>query len=214
MLTITLASKSVLDQFKNWLYFFRDYKGFRLLAYCTDEESILFCEKNNIEYKNIIEAHRENGNNFWITKSYIFNETSKTDNFIYSDLDAIWIKNPIKYLKKFNNLEILFSQGTYFPEITRDRLGFVFCAGFFIVNNNEKLKLFFNEVYKLSKNSDINDDQYHLNTLLMYDFIGANIMSNDSFFFALISSLSMERKNRIGRGRVKLRCFNLWIDEF
>lgn len=169
MLTITLASKSVLDQFKNWLYFFRDYKGFRLLAYCTDEESILFCEKNNIEYKNIIEAHRENGNNFWITKSYIFNETSKTDNFIYSDLDAIWIKNPIKYLKKFNNLEILFSQGTYFPEITRDRLGFVFCAGFFIVNNNEKLKLFFNEVYKLSKNSDINDDQYHLNTLLMYD---------------------------------------------
>jgi len=206
MLTITLASKDVLDQLRNWLLFFNEYKEFKLLCFCTDKESILFCEKNNIQYKNIIEVHKENNNNFWITKSYIFKEASKDNKFIYSDLDAIWIKNPHGYLDNYKTLDIVFSQGTYFPKQTRDVLGFVFCAGFFVVNN-KNLKTFFHLVYDLSKNSKNNDDQYHINNLLMEELEVNHLLDkqevkfkNEKFFIydELLLMYSKKYKFKVG----------------
>ena len=51
-----------------------------------------------------------------------------------------------------------------------------------IIKQPDKISSF-NEVYKLSKNSEKNDDQYHMNTLLMYDLkIKSNINKKEVDF--------------------------------
>jgi len=168
MLTVVLTSKNVLREFEHWLCYFKEYKEYDLLCYCVDNSSVKFCEKYNIKFVDISKEHSLHDNNFWITKAYIFKEISKNCSFIYSDLDALWIENPIEILKSNLESDILFSQGTYFPKHVNNKLGFVFCAGFFYVNKIGSAEKFFEEVYVTTLNGN-KDDQYNINDLLMND---------------------------------------------
>ena len=196
MLTVVLASEKVLKEFKNWYSFFKEYKEFELLCYCVDLATIKFCEKNKIKYVDISKKHTLHDNNFWLTKAYIFKEVSKEYSFIYSDLDALWIRNPIEIFKSNPDSDILFSQGTYFPKHVNDELGFVFCAGFFYVNKIANSQIFFEKVYEAALNG-IKDDQYNINDLLIKDL---KILNSENF---LEVSYNNEKFN-IYRGYVNL----------
>lgn len=86
---------------------------------------------------------------------------------LYSDVDAIWLKNPLVDLAS-TDADFLFQPGS-FPETTKELWGFSVCTGFFLMRPSPQTVEFADSVHA---NFD-GDDQRTLNAVLMknYDFV-------------------------------------------
>ena len=85
--------------------------------------------------------------------------------FIHSDVDAIWLKNPLPYLARHNNYDLLASQGTTHPRKAFQKWGVTLCCGFFFVKSTKQTRQFLKKVASQTKHSG--DDQQGLNHILL-----------------------------------------------
>ena len=85
--------------------------------------------------------------------------------FIHSDADAYWLKDPRPWLANHTEFDILISQGTIFPLEQYKRSHFVFCAGFFLCRSNMRTQNYFRQMEELT---DM-DDQESMNQILLDD---------------------------------------------
>lgn len=101
-------------------------------------------------------------------------------NVVHSDADAFWINNPIPSYFEKSQHDILFSQGTYFPQEVHKKWGFVLCCGLVYYKSNHKvIKLLSEIVNNIGEYG--NDDQKALNCIL-HDTIDWNFdNSNDEY---------------------------------
>jgi len=101
----------------------------------------------------------------WYRRAMIFEFLSAGGvDFIHSDVDAVWLKDPRPLCFADGGFDLIFSQGTnYPPEIWR-RWGFVLCCGLFAVRANPNTAAFFAKLRALVER--IPDDQVALNALL------------------------------------------------
>ena len=86
--------------------------------------------------------------------------------FVHSDADAIWLRNPIpEYFQAEKELDLIASQGTRWPPDVFDQWGFVLCCGLFSMRSTpasaELLKTLRSHVEKTG------DDQKSLNQILV-----------------------------------------------
>lgn len=102
----------------------------------------------------------------WVTRLRIFRELCDREvNFLHSDLDASWLRNPLPYLSRHSREDIVFSQATVHPLQCFQTWGFTLCAGFFFVNCGAGTRDFFHKAVQLS--GTIRDDQGVMNLVLM-----------------------------------------------
>ena len=87
--------------------------------------------------------------------------------FVHSDADAVWIRDPRGYMARHPDFDLLVSQGTWFPPEHYLRFGFVLCAGFFLCRSNARTRDFFERVEALGC-EDV-DDQRRMNHVLLQD---------------------------------------------
>ena len=89
----------------------------------------------------------------------------KYGSFIHSDVDAIWLKNPLNYLKGCPG-DLLFSQGTVFPRNMFNKIWIIVaCCGFFMIRESNASSTFLHELHKgIQKDKD---DQLAVNKILM-----------------------------------------------
>ena len=87
--------------------------------------------------------------------------------FVHSDADAVWTRDPRRYMARHPDFDLLFSQGTWFPPEHYSRFGFVLCAGFFLCRSNARTRDFFERVEALGR-EDV-DDQRRMNHVLLQD---------------------------------------------
>ncbi len=87
--------------------------------------------------------------------------------FVHSDADAFWKRDPRRYLAEHPEFDLLISQGTWFPLQFHRQFGFVLCAGFFLCRSNAQTRRYFERVQALESSNG--DDQWRMNIVLLRD---------------------------------------------
>ena len=135
---------------------------------CTYDERFdisLFLEEeilNGKEFKKIARA-----------KTFLFREFARLrEPVIFSDLDAIWLKDPISIVEShFNKFDVVFSlveKKKCYPPRVWEKLGYTMCTGFFGINPTEKSLRFFEELVPYSRHRG-GDDQMWFNLYSILD---------------------------------------------
>ncbi len=200
----------------NWALHMKRLNIENYLVYCLDEHTYKFLKENDIRCdtlyvakdmkKEVIELSRRNIiTNYWLPS---LRETKKAfafeaklilykraleihKNIIYSDIDAVWIKNPFPLiLKDLESYDILISQEqrsnlTYPWSEYKKILGFMLCAGWLAFKNSQGTQDFMNGIYshyidqreKVKTNENI-DDQKIINTFILNNIHQVELLEN------------------------------------
>lgn len=187
MLTITFVTESYLNIALNWLRAV-EQTGYsdEIRFYTFGDLSRKFPRGTAIPLKGDFSSLEK----IWIMRTRVFQELiSSNTPFIHSDVDAIWLQNPLSELSKIKS-PLIFSQGTFHPEAIYIRFNYVFCCGFFAVTDTGDFHV--REIFSSLPEACIeigDDDQNALNQLLyekiidLSDSYDASIeIANRSFF--------------------------------
>ena len=87
--------------------------------------------------------------------------------FVHSDADAFWLRDPRPWLLREGRCDLLVSQGTTFPAAHYRRHRFTACAGFFLCRANARTRDYFAAVEALLPACP--DDQACMNAVLLRD---------------------------------------------
>ena len=129
VLTITFVTEGYIDLAKNWIRHVESsgYVG-EIKIFALDSASERGLPKDLVER---VSSSITGLETLWNLRVKIFRSISQSRiSFIHSDVDAVWLKNPLNYLSK-SNAPFIFSQGTVHPPDVHKTLNFVFCCGFF-----------------------------------------------------------------------------------
>lgn len=83
---------------------------------------------------------------------------------IHSDADAVWLRDPRAQLSAAD-ADVMFSQGTIWPEDVHAHWGFVACCGFFEARSTDATRSFFARC--LARTEELGDDQIAVNRELV-----------------------------------------------
>lgn len=101
----------------------------------------------------------------WFRRALVFEFLSARGvDFIHSDVDAVWLRDPRPICFADGGADLMFSQGGAYPEEIWRRWGFVLCCGLFAARANAKTAALFTKVRALAER--IPDDQVAVNALL------------------------------------------------
>lgn len=87
--------------------------------------------------------------------------------FVHSDADALWLRDPRPWLLGQKHFDLLFSQATTRPNSHLEKYRFTLCAGFFFARSNERTLAYFRAADALAE--FMPSDQRRMNVLLLED---------------------------------------------
>jgi len=152
--------KKILD---NWLFAIQKNKIKNFLIISLDKELFNYLKKNDIQtyyFKTEI-----NLKELWINRIILLKQILNLGyNFIHSDADAIWLKDPLGKFFYNLNYDVIFSEGTVWPSNIHAKWGFVLCCGFFGIKSNIATRKLLDDVYHDVNNSG--DDQVSFNNII------------------------------------------------
>ena len=90
--------------------------------------------------------------------------------FVHSDADALWLRDPRPWLLKHKGFDLLFSQGTMHPFWHFESVGFTICAGFFFARASALTHAFFQAAERMEEWQP--SDQARFNEILLRDSSG------------------------------------------
>jgi hypothetical protein len=102
--------------------------------------------------------------NLWRLRLLLARTCAHGIDVIHSDIDAIWLRNPIPEYFSQNADDLVVSQGTAWPYEVVTRQGFVLCCGLFYLRSNDASLTLLNDM--LRNIVLTNDDQTSLNHLI------------------------------------------------
>lgn len=165
---VVFSDSNYLEVLENWLDFFPKSLLNRLEVVALDTELYSHlvssrCAGN--EFSCVLLEWDGNLEHLWISRvEYIRSQIEQGYSVLHSDIDAIWMDDPLDYVIK-NSADLVFSQGTVWPRDVYDKIGIVLCCGFFYIKSNsvtEHLMREWSERIKIDT-----DDQRSLNRMLL-----------------------------------------------
>lgn len=103
---------------------------------------------------------------FWVQRLPVFEFLAGHGvDFIHSDLDAVWLKDPVPGYFADRGDDLVFSQGTYHPEPAYGNWGFVLCCGLFGMRASPATAAFLAAVRDRARREQ--DDQAAVNLVLV-----------------------------------------------
>jgi len=152
------------------------------IIYSLDEDCYKFLYNNQINTEFLKSDMFNKKLNFRQRLNKIYELLDNEINVLHSDLDAIWLKDPINFIS--DNYDIVSSVGT-FPKNTFDKLGFTLCMGWMYYQANSIIKKIFQNTIK-SKNKSLNDQEIFNNVLfnseLQYSVNDINLNEKEIIF--------------------------------
>ena len=101
----------------------------------------------------------------WYQRTLIFEWLARQGvDFIHSDVDAVWLRDPRPFCFADNGLDLVFSQGINYPAEAWRQWGFVLCCGLFAARATAATVEFLTTVRALT--AEVGDDQVCVNALL------------------------------------------------
>lgn len=144
----------------NWALYLQHHKIENYTIYSLDQEIYDYLCKNNINTEllslNIFKGQSWN----WIERlKFIHNLLKKNINVLHSDLDAVWLNNPLSLIER--QYDIVASTGT-FPKDVYKKVGHTLCMGWIYYKSSTIVKELFESVLN-AKTHDNFDDQEEFN---------------------------------------------------
>jgi hypothetical protein len=163
-LIVTFADARYLPLLEIWLGNLRRFGLRRIRVYCLDAEVLAWCKAQAVEAAEV--EWRGDLSDLWVRRIQVFSALLDAgEDFIHSDTDAIWLRNPLQSgSAPGRDEDLVFSQGTVWPLDIHDRWGFVLCCGWFWARPTPAAGAFF-----LALEADVQasgDDQVSVNRLL------------------------------------------------
>lgn len=159
--TVNAAYGDIAD---NWLEGIRRVERLdQVLLVALDEEA-----RDRFSGRGVAVEYRpydgEGLSSLWIHRVEIIRDLLKQGrDVVHSDLDAVWIGDPIPALVS-HQATAVFSQGTYWPPEAHEKLGFVLCCGLFLLKATPEAKAFAEDWVLAVK--EHGDDQTALNLMV------------------------------------------------
>jgi hypothetical protein len=161
---VAFADCSYLPLLQLWLARLQYLKVERIRVYCLDAITADWCRSQGLEATAI--GWSGELRDLWVQRIRVFSELlASGEEFIHSDIDAIWIRNPLDHGSARDREEdLIFSQGTVWPPDVHGQWGFVLCCGWFWAKPRLAARAFFQA---LEAHVQITgDDQISVNRLL------------------------------------------------
>ena len=163
-LVVSFANSDYLGVLANWLVGFRRLGLPMPRIYCLDERTQRWarrwgCSTRLMEWDGDLAG-------LWKMRISVFADLAdKGVDFIHSDLDAVWLRDPVADPElTAPEADMVFSQGTVWPRDVFDKQDFVLCCGWFLMRPSEAVKGFLNALGEHVE--ETGDDQVSLNRLL------------------------------------------------
>jgi hypothetical protein len=149
---------------ENWLAHLSVLGVGGVRVYCLDEKTQRWCIERNVGAELL--PWDGNLSGLWKQRLTVFNDLiEKGVEFIHSDSDAVWLKNPLAPgSSAIQDEDLVFSQGTFWPPDIFLQLGFVLCCGWFWVKPSAGARAFFRDL--IEDVASTGDDQISVNRLL------------------------------------------------
>lgn len=170
-LVIAFSDISYLEITLNWIVAIERVSVENYLIVALDVETFQFLNEKNLPTVAMFldDTNRELElpwlTRLWELRLHVFQYLAYAEcDFIHSDVDAVWLQNPIEDLLLREDYDLLFSSGTNYPLETARKLGFVACCGFFYVKASNSVGKLFEDIATASTISG--DDQVGLNRVL------------------------------------------------
>lgn len=161
---VTFGNMEFLPVIMNWLVSLDKLEINNCCVICFDTKLYDFLSKRNISAVNMEVLHLPEHLGFWQKRMHVLNMLLENGiDFIHSDADAIWLKNPSHLFEK--DADLIVSQGTTWPRNFFNRHGFTLCLGLFYVKANTHTLQFFKSL--LWEMEQFRDDQKAFNLLLL-----------------------------------------------
>lgn len=179
-IVISIANWEYAELTLNWIAALKKLNINNYLIVSLDMELHEYLDSLNI--KNVLVEIDNNITNIWKIKLNVSSLLVNNGiNFIYSDVDAIWLKDPVRdYFSDNLSDEVVFSAGTIHPNHIYKAWGFTLCAGLFCIKSCRSTKDLFNMALKDFSNT--NDDQTSLNNVIYNMNINWEFKSRENIY--------------------------------
>jgi hypothetical protein len=163
-LVVTFSDSRYLPLLAIWLERLQSLNVRRIRVYALDTATLAWCRERGVDVAPL-EWQGDLGE-LWVKRIGVFRTLlGEGEEFIHSDADAIWLRNPLEEgsardLKD----DLVFSQGTVWPPDVHERWGFVLCCGWFRARPTAVVHAFFRALE--SSVQAVGDDQICVNRLL------------------------------------------------
>lgn len=146
----------------NWVLYLQKHGIANYTIYSLDQDIYDYLVENEINTELLPLDIFEDGDHLWNWRErlkFIFKLLNEGINVLHSDLDAIWLKNPLIFIEK--DYDIVASTGT-FPQNIYEKIGCTLCMGWIYYKSSTIIKELFQDI--LDKNTHDNfDDQIEFN---------------------------------------------------
>ena len=147
----------------NWVAYLKRLGITNYLIVSLDSETKNFLDENNINTK-LMEGHipRRAGKGWKWRLQQTYDFLKSGTNIIHSDLDAVWLKNPLHLLDEESDIIASVDRGG-FPSETFKRWKFTMCMGWMFYRSNSKVLGILEDILSNKRNFD---DQLEFNNYL------------------------------------------------
>lgn len=164
-LVITFANEPYLPLLGPWLDSVQRLGVRRVRVYGLDAATVAWCERRGVEA--VFLPWNATRGELWQARTGVFRRLlDEGQEFIHSDTDAIWSRNPLVEGSACGlGDDLVFSPGTYWPPDVHDRQGFVLCCGWFWARPTDAARRFLRAME--SDVATTRNDQVSVNRLLV-----------------------------------------------
>ena len=174
-LIIVFANIAYLKVLENWLEAVSrlEIKNFVIIS--LDKEIYEVMKTKGVN--TILRTCQKDLGNLWIHRINVIKEISVLGfDIVHSDADAVWIKNPMQEYVYDQTFDLVFSQGTYWPNHVHEVFKFVLCCGFFYIKSNIQTFSFLKQIALDVLSTK--DDQVSCNQYMLQNNITWNLPEN------------------------------------
>lgn len=159
---IAFANAGYATLTENWIWHMRRIGVDNVTLCALDDETLRLARTNGTPAVRVGDTARLA--DLWILRAQLFRAlASQRIDFIHSDVDAIWLRDPRPRLLG-TQAQLAFSQGTVWPNDIARAWGFVLCCGLFLARATPTVAEFFERLSQ--RIVDEKDDQTSLNRAL------------------------------------------------
>lgn len=157
VVTVTFANQAYLDVLHNWLNHIEELGIDNVMVVSLDSKTHDYLVERDVpsvcvpcgeDYQQIVRLRLETLHTLNYYKFSV----------LQSDVDAVWLKNPLDYLANIPT-DLIFSQGTVWPPDVHENWGFTVCCGFAMYRPTCLRSQFWNTVRSEFRNDPTSDQR-------------------------------------------------------
>lgn len=160
---IVFANSAYREVLDNWLIGMRQLQLYNILVFALDKALGDHLDQKGIA--NIVLTVDTGLGSLWVKRMEIIMDILEAGfDIVHSDADAVWLSDPMERYFYNQPYDMIFSQGTVWPQDIYEKWEFVLCCGLFYIKTGHLTRQILREVHEDVRIT--RDDQVSFNRIL------------------------------------------------